>query len=220
MNPHLSCTIKSSWSLQTFRNGSRLLALPLVHTVVVVDLSSLSFLPLSYPAPSRSTPPYHVSDESNHGPVPASLNGAFWVSIEEAAKYFVEAGVCMVRPRGGHQRRQGNGWIQEIRRRVSFARKGGTGWGAEVGATADRGRKEEDAWVPSRVYALSVYATSRMFFSLHQVCVRFGCSVAVDFLGGGVSTAIGVFWLNCHWDWWGFSTEKMLFNTRRHALLR
>lgn len=85
----------------------------------------------------------------------------------------------------------GSGWAQEVRRRVVFKRRrdracGGRGSGPDHsgsgGGTAgignaqgngEGGRGEEEGggmlWGASQVYALSVYETSRMFFSLYQV---------------------------------------------------
>ncbi|CAM9651304.1 unnamed protein product [Ectocarpus fasciculatus] len=85
----------------------------------------------------------------------------------------------------------GSGWAQEVRRRVVFKRRrdragGGRGSGRDYsglgGGTAGigtakgneegggRGEEEEGGmlWGASQVYALSVYETSRMFFSLYQ----------------------------------------------------
>ncbi|CBJ26976.1 conserved unknown protein [Ectocarpus siliculosus] len=124
--------------------------------------------------------------------------GAFWVSIEEAVSAFVEVGVCMVPlpPRTGgdcrgHERILGGSrWAHEVRRRVVFKRRrdragGGQGSGREYwgsgGGTAGigaaqgkeeggRGEEEEGGmlWGASQVYALSVYETSRIFFSVYQ----------------------------------------------------
>lgn len=54
-------------------------------------------------------------------------------------------------------------------RAAAALRKGGTAAGRNRGKD---GEGEEDGrwgWAASQVYALSVYETSRMFFSLHQV---------------------------------------------------
>ncbi len=107
---------------------------------------------------------------------------AFWVSAREASSSFVEVGVCFASPTPAPApgnffkpvpRRDGSGgWAQVARRRVVFLRRCLRGAGAaspvetKVFAVGQRGR-----WVPSHVYALSVYAVSRMFFSLYQVCV-------------------------------------------------
>lgn len=77
-------------------------------------------------------------------------------------------------------------WVQEARRRVVVRRRrdalgcGGSRSAAAAaalreGGTGETGRKwgkdgdEGGRWAASQVYSLSVYETSRMFFSLHQV---------------------------------------------------
>ncbi|CAN0342268.1 unnamed protein product [Ectocarpus sp. 12 AP-2014] len=142
--------------------------------------------------------------------------GAFWVSIEEAVSAFVEVGVCMVPLpprkagdcRGQEKILDGSGWAQEVRRRVVFKRRrdragGGRGSGrdcsgsgrgtAGIGATqgneeGGRGEEEEGAmlWGASQVYALSVYETSRMFFSVYQEN-RSECASGVCYRDVGVT---------------------------------
>lgn len=93
-------------------------------------------------------------------------------------------------PHSPRRRRGVSGWwAQEARRRVVLRKKrgaAGRGGGGSMRAAAalrkggtaagrNRGKDgegEEDGrwgWAASQVYALSVYETSRMFFSLHQV---------------------------------------------------
>lgn len=93
----------------------------------------------------------------------------FWVSVEEAMEAFVGVGVCMLGSPGACKDRQAYGWAQEARRRVFFVPRGGSrglGWGdGEAKEKEDGGR----IWDASQFYALSVYETSRVFFSFHQV---------------------------------------------------
>lgn len=63
-------------------------------------------------------------------------------------------------PAAGRKCQHVGGWAQEERRRVIFTGKGVEG--RHSGAS-------RLGWEASRMYALSVYRTSRMFFSLHQV---------------------------------------------------
>lgn len=78
-------------------------------------------------------------------------------------------------------------WAQEARRRVTLRQRKDTPSRGDSGGTAataassrkagaavtgrnrGRNRSEGCVWAASQVYALSVYKTSRMFFSLHQV---------------------------------------------------
>lgn len=127
---------------------------------------------------------------------------AFWVSIGEAVSSFVEAGVCfapspslavsaIARGVRSHRRAQKNGgsglWVQEARRRVILRRKRDGRVALKNGDTAtgrSRGKhgneEGEEGWAASQVYALSVYETSSMFFSLHQVSAIFVVSRILD----------------------------------------
>lgn len=75
------------------------------------------------------------------------------------------------------QRQIATGWAKEVRRRFSFTCKGRAGK-----ATTSKGEMTmgdgnnvggcdgETLWASSQIYTLSVFETSRVFVSVHQVC--------------------------------------------------
>eukprot|EP00903_Cladosiphon_okamuranus_P014507 g13456.t1 len=97
----------------------------------------------------------------------------------------VAAGGTDLRRKSGKNGASGS-WVQEARRRVVLRRRrdalgrGGSrstaaaaalrrgGGAAETGRNRGKDGNEGAGWAASQLYALSVYQTSRMFFSLHQ----------------------------------------------------